>query len=167
MREQFASQRHPVYHSAPHSSQQHYTMKVMLLYVCQCISHCMLYVQEGRNRGCLHTITVSPGIYQVSSTVTFLWLTREVAAEHLANPNHSVHGETRSVDHPNSSSSLPEMWPLLMSSIDSGVGVDISPSVEATPPSVDEEMNLALIRLQTLAAVISTNLQRAEYTSSH
>lgn len=54
-----------------------------------------------------------------------------------------------------------------MFSIDSGVGVDISPTVEATPPSVDEEMNLALIRLQTLAAVISSNLQRVEYTSSH
>lgn len=48
MREEFASQRHPVYHSAPHSSQQHYTIKVMLLR--QCASHCILCSRRREQR---------------------------------------------------------------------------------------------------------------------
>jgi hypothetical protein len=53
-------------------------------------------------------------------------------------------------------------------SIDSGVCVEATPTEapKAPPPSsTEEEMSLALIRLQTLAAVITTNLQQAELTS--
>lgn len=50
MREQFASQQHPVYHSVPHSSQHHHTIKVMLLHVRQCISHRMLCFRKKKQR---------------------------------------------------------------------------------------------------------------------
>ena len=54
----------------------------------------------------------------------------------------------------------------LLCSIDSGVCVETTPTVsEATPPCTEEEMNLALIRLQTLAAEISSNLRKAEFTT--
>ncbi|CAI8028001.1 hypothetical protein GBAR_LOCUS15963 [Geodia barretti] len=47
-------------------------------------------------------------------------------------------------------------------SIDSGVCVE---ATHPPPSSTEEEMSLALIRLQTLAAVITTNLQQEELTS--
>ena len=51
---------------------------------------------------------------------------------------------------------------VLHSSIDSGVCVE---ATHPPPSSTEEEMSLALIRLQTLAAVITTNLQQEELTS--
>lgn len=58
----------------------------------------------------------------------------------------------------------------LLSSIDSGVCVEATPTEapKATtppPPGTEEEMSLALIRLQTLAAAITANLQQPEFTS--
>jgi hypothetical protein len=78
------------------------------------------------------------------------WIqTLDVAAEPLANSSQDDH--VHSVE----------------TSVDSGVCIETTPTAsEATPPSTEEEMNLALIRLQTLAALISCNLQRAEYSST-
>jgi hypothetical protein len=58
--------------------------------------------------------------------------------------------------------------PQKLSSVDSGVGAEATPTDNpgATPTtSVEEEMSLALIQLQTLAATITSNLQRAEYST--